>query len=103
MVVDLPAPFGPSRPKSSPRRMSTGGLGSEVEPKAGSWFWLPAPDGRFYQVHDPGNLVLLIPAAVVGRAGGPGAVGKRHPAPGPGRRVADVRPSRGARRRPRAV
>jgi len=41
----------------------TGSLGTDAPPAAG---WFQAPNGRYYEPHDLGNLLLMLPAATLG-------------------------------------
>lgn len=43
---------------------------STDDPSPHHYAWVKAPDGRFYQAHDPGNSVLFIPAAFVAALAG---------------------------------
>lgn len=45
--------------------VTTGSAGRELWP---GYSWLLAPNGRFYEVHDIGNLLLMLPAAAVSSA-----------------------------------
>lgn len=42
--------------------VQTGSLSAAAAPAAG---WLPSPGGRFYEVHDIGAIVLMLPAGIV--------------------------------------
>jgi hypothetical protein len=41
----------------------TGDLGISPPPSALKGVWIPSPSGRYFEAHDPGNLLLMTPAA----------------------------------------
>ena len=59
------------------------GFVSTDDPMLFDYCSVPSPSGRYYQAHDPGNLVLFIPSAVVAVALGEGEdPAKKVPLPG---------------------
>ena len=47
--------------------VETSRLGRERPPEASSKLWVKAPNGLFYQAHDLGNLVLMLPSVYVSK------------------------------------
>lgn len=45
---------------------TTGSLALQAPPSSHAGLWVRAPGGGYYQCHDPGNLLLMLPAAWIG-------------------------------------
>jgi hypothetical protein len=54
--------------QAATRLVTRGELGVDALPPTGAPGWQRAPNGRFYEPHDPGNILLMAPAAFVGHA-----------------------------------
>ena len=50
------------------RVVTAGEIGADSLPATGASGWQRAPNGRFYEPHDIGNIVLMLPAAWIGHA-----------------------------------
>lgn len=67
--------------QSSVQLVRTGSAGTADQSLYG-YAAIPSPDGRYFQAHDPGNLLLFLPAAVVASLSGGDDPARTVPLPG---------------------